>query len=61
MYKDIMASTSLDSPYKSSESRKKEIREHNQLATLIDTPIRNDASNIIALRKHDLIRRQKII
>ena len=61
MHKDIMASTSLDSPYKLSESRKKEIREHNQLATLIDTPIRNDASNIIALRKYDLIRRQKII
>lgn len=61
MYKDIMASIGLDSPNTSTKSIRKEVREHNQVAQLVDTPIRNSASSLMALGKHNLTPRQRSI
>lgn len=57
MYKDIMVSIGLNSPNNLMESRGEENREHNQVASLVNTPIRNSVSSLIALGQHMLTRR----
>ena len=49
LYKDIMASIGLDSPNTSTESRRVEANEQNRGETLVNIPIRNSASSLIAL------------
>ena len=59
MYKDIISSIRLDSPNTSMESRREEIREHNQGHSLLNIQIRNNASSLMALEKHELTPKQR--
>jgi hypothetical protein len=52
MYKNIMTNIDLDSPNTSTESKRNEDSEKNQIALLVNTPIRNSTSNLMALRQH---------
>lgn len=61
VYKDIMASIGLDSLNTSTGSRGEEVKEHNEVASLVVTPIRNSGSCLMALGNHDLTPRQRTI
>jgi hypothetical protein len=54
IYNDILASIGLDSPTPSHETRRGEDSNTSPRAQLINTPIRNSASSLIALGKHVL-------
>ena len=58
MYKDIMTNIGLDSSTTSTESRRVESNEQNQVESLVNTPIRNSASSLIALGQQVLTPRQ---
>ena len=58
IYNDIMASIGLDSPTPSHETRRGENSNTSPRAQLINTPICNSASSLIALGKHVLTPRQ---
>ena len=58
IYNDILASIGLDSPTPSIETRREEDSNSSPRAQLINTPIRNSASSLIALGKHVLTPRQ---
>ena len=58
IYNDILASIGLDSPTPSLETRRKEDSNTSPRAQLINTPIRNNASSLIALGEHVLTPRQ---
>ena len=61
IYNDILASIGLDSPTPSFETRRKEDSNTSPRAQLINTPIRNSASSLIALGKQVLTPRQSRI
>ena len=58
IYNDILASIGLDSPTPSIETRREEDSNSSPRAQLVNTPIRNSASSLIALGKHVLTPRQ---
>ena len=59
MYNDIISSIGVDSPNTSTESRREEVREHNQDTSLIDITIRNSVSSLMAIEEHELTPRQR--
>ena len=58
MYKDIVANIGLDGPNTSTESRRMKSNERNRAESLVNTPIRNNTSSLIALGQHILTPRQ---
>ena len=59
IYKYILASIRLDSPSASVDNREKEGIKQGQIGSLVNTHIRNSASNLMALGQHIRTLRQR--